>query len=146
MIDLAREIVGGIFLVAGAAFFLIGAIGIQRMPEFFARIHAASLADTTGVGLILIGLMFHGGLSLVTVKLVFLLLFLMFMGPVATHAIAAAALQAGIKPRAAGEPQRAAAKAASGKGGAQHGKAHAGKGRASKSSGAARRKGGRKGR
>ena len=61
MIDLIREIVAGLFLAAGAAFFLIGAIGIQRMPEFFARIHAASLADTTGVGLVLTGLMIHGG-------------------------------------------------------------------------------------
>ena len=101
MIDLIREIVAGLFLAAGAAFFLIGAIGIQRMPEFFARIHAASLADTTGVGLVLTGLMIHGGFTLVTVKLVFLLAFLLFMGPVATHAVAAAALQAGLKPRAA---------------------------------------------
>lgn len=100
MIELARDIVGGLFLAAGAAFFLIGAIGMHRMPELFSRIHAASLADTTGVGLILVGLMIHGGFSLVTVKLVFLLLFLLFMGPVATHALAAAALQAGLKPGA----------------------------------------------
>ncbi|MCX5512176.1 cation:proton antiporter [Kaistia algarum] len=100
MIDLAREIVGALFLVAGGTFFLIGAIGVHRMPDLFTRIHAASLADTAGVGLVLIGLMVYGGLTLVTVKLVFLLLFLMFMGPVATHALAAAALQAGLKPGA----------------------------------------------
>lgn len=98
MIEIARDIVGGLFLASGAGFFLIGAIGLHRMPELFSRIHAASLADTTGVGLILIGLMIHGGFSLVTVKLVFLLLFMLFMGPVATHALAAAALQAGLKP------------------------------------------------
>ena len=51
-------------------------------------------------GLVLTGLMIHGGFTLVTVKLVFLLAFLLFMGPVATHAVAAAALQAGLKPRA----------------------------------------------
>ena len=98
MIELLRDVVGGLFVLAGGFFVLTGAIGILRMPELFTRIHAASLIDTTGVGLILIGLMVYGGFSLVTVKLVFLLLFLLFMGPVATHALAAAALQSGAKP------------------------------------------------
>lgn len=111
MIEIARDIVGGLFLAAGAAFFLIGAIGLHRMPELFSRIHAASLADTTGVGLILIGLMIHGGFSLVTVKLVFLLLFMLFMGPVATHALAAAALQAGLKPGSPTTRKQVAARA-----------------------------------
>jgi len=126
MIDLAREIAGGIFLVAGAAFFLIGTIGVHRMPGLFSRIHAASLADTAGVGLILIGLMFYGGFSFATVRLVFLLLFLMFMGPVATHALAAAALQSGYKPDklAARGPQPAGAHAPP-KPGHRHGKGRA---------------------
>lgn len=101
MIDLLREIVAGLFLLAGCCFILIGAVGLNRMPDLFTRIHAASLIDTTGVGLVLIGLMFLGGFTLVTVKLAFLLLFLLFMGPVATHALAAAALNAGIKPSVA---------------------------------------------
>ncbi|MCX5497603.1 monovalent cation/H(+) antiporter subunit G [Kaistia dalseonensis] len=105
MIDLLRDIVAGLFLVAGAGFILVGAIGINRMPDLFTRIHAASLIDTTGVGLVLVGLMFLGGFSLVTVKLVFLLAFLLFMGPVATHALAAAALHAGIKPDLADAPK-----------------------------------------
>jgi len=98
MIDLLREIVAGLFLFAGAFFLLAGAIGMNRMPDLFTRMHAASVADTLGVSLMLIGMVFLAGFTLVTVKLVFLLAFLLFMGPVASHALAAAALQAGVKP------------------------------------------------
>lgn len=112
MIDLLRDIVGGLLLAAGAFFFLVGAIGLNRMPELFTRIHAASLSDTTGVALMLAGLMVYGGLTLVTVKLVLLLLFLLFMGPVATHALAAAALHSGAKPLGAPEAARAGPKKA----------------------------------
>lgn len=107
MIDLLREIAAGLFLFAGAFFLLAGAIGMNRMPDLFTRMHAASVADTLGVSLMLIGMVFLAGFTLVTVKLVFLLAFLLFMGPVASHALAAAALQAGVKPVLAedGEPK-----------------------------------------
>ncbi len=64
------------------------------MPNAFARMHAASLVDTTGAGLILIGLMVVSGWSPVTLKLMVLVGLLWFLGPVATHAIARAAYQA----------------------------------------------------
>ncbi|MCX5576806.1 monovalent cation/H(+) antiporter subunit G [Kaistia terrae] len=103
MIDLVREIAAGLFLFAGAFFLLAGAIGMNRMPDLFTRMHAASVGDTLGVSLMLIGMVFLAGFTLVTVKLVFLLAFLLFMGPVASHALAAAALQAGVKPLLASE-------------------------------------------
>ena len=98
MIDLLRDILAGAFLFAGAFFLLAGAIGMNRMPDLFTRMHAASVGDTLGVSLMLIGMVFLAGFTLVTVKLVFLMAFLLFMGPVSSHALAAAALQAGVKP------------------------------------------------
>lgn len=98
MIDLLRDILAGAFLFAGAFFLLAGAIGLNRMPDLFTRMHAASVGDTLGVSLMLIGMVFLAGFTLVTVKLIFLMAFLLFMGPVASHALAAAALQAGVKP------------------------------------------------
>ena len=92
------EWVGGVLVIAGALLMIVGAIGLIRMPDVFTRLHAASVSDTLGVSLVLIGLMFYGGFTLVTVKLVFIVLFLAFIGPVATHAVARAALQAGVKP------------------------------------------------
>ncbi|MCX5520136.1 monovalent cation/H(+) antiporter subunit G [Kaistia defluvii] len=101
--DLARDILAGLFLSAGAFFLIAGAIGMNRMPDLFTRMHAASVGDTLGVSLMLIGMVFLAGFTLVTLKLVFLLAFLLFMGPVASHALAAAALQAGVKPMLAAD-------------------------------------------
>jgi multicomponent Na+:H+ antiporter subunit G len=96
--DLVREWLGGVIVLAGAIFVLIGAIGVIRMPDVFTRMHATSVGDTLGGGLILVGLMILAGASLVTVKLLFLLLFLALTNPVAAHALARAARHAGIKP------------------------------------------------
>ncbi len=110
MIGAVADILSAVLILAGAGFFLTGAIGYLRMPDLFTRLHAASLADTTGMALILAGLAVHAGFGLVAVKLVFLILFLLFMGPAATHALAAAALASGLKPP--GDARPAAAKAA----------------------------------
>jgi multicomponent Na+:H+ antiporter subunit G len=95
---LLRDILGWALILGGGIFVVIGAVGILRMPDLFTRLHAASVGDTFGAGLMLVGMMVMAGVSLVTLKLLFLLLFLLFVGPVATHALARAALLAGVKP------------------------------------------------
>lgn len=83
---------------AGAAFCLVGAIGVLRFPDVFSRMHAAGVTDTLGALLVLVGLMFLSGWSLATAKLLFILTFLWFTSPTATHALAKAALHGGEKP------------------------------------------------
>ena len=68
------------------------------MPDFYTRMHAASVIDTLGAGLILAGLMMQAGLTLVTVKLLMVGVLLFFASPTATHAIARAAMGRGLKP------------------------------------------------
>lgn len=85
-------------IVAGSFFILVGAVGLIRMPEMFTRMHAASVIDTLGAGLLIGGLMLQAGASLITLKLLFIFLLLFFTSPVATHALAQAALEAGDKP------------------------------------------------
>ncbi len=85
-------------LLAGTIFSVIGGIGILRMPDFYTRAHAASIADTTGMMLILAGLVLQAGLSLVTAKLVFIMLFLLITSPTATHAVARAARHDNLQP------------------------------------------------
>lgn len=96
--ELVRGWLGGGLALAGGIFMIIGAVGLLRMPDVFTRMHATSVSDILGGGLILVGLMIIAGLSLVTVKLIFLVLFLGMIGPVSTHAVARAALHAGVKP------------------------------------------------
>ncbi len=45
------------FIVVGALVTLIGSIGLWRLPDFYARLHAPSLGATLGTGSILIGSM-----------------------------------------------------------------------------------------
>jgi len=87
-----------VLLVAGGLFCIIGAVGLLRMPDFFTRMHAASLPDTLGAGLILLGLALQAGLTLVAVKLAMIGLLILFASPTATHALARAALARGVKP------------------------------------------------
>ena len=94
----AFDILSWILLVAGAAFSMIGGIGMHRLPDMYTRMHGAGITDTLGAGLIIAGLIVQGGLTLVTVKLFLILVFLLFTSPTSTHALANAALHGGLKP------------------------------------------------
>ena len=98
MIDLILNLISAGLLAAGSIFVLIGAFGLIRLPDFYTRLHAAGITDTLGAELILLGLMFQAGLSLVTVKLILISLFIFFTSPTATHAVANAARVMGLKP------------------------------------------------
>jgi multicomponent Na+:H+ antiporter subunit G len=88
-----------VLILAGGFFTIVGAVGLARMPDLYTRMHAASVTDTLGAGLLLLGFMLQAGLTLVALKLVFLLLLFFFISPVATHAVANAALNYGIRPK-----------------------------------------------
>ena len=90
-------------LVAGGLFCVVGGIGLMRMPDFYTRMHAASVTDTLGAGFVLLGLLLQAGLTLVGAKLVIIGLLVFFTSPAATHALAKAALGRGVEPLLAGE-------------------------------------------
>ena len=96
--ELAADIISWPLLMAGAIFSIIGGIGMIRMPDLFSRMHAAGMVDTIGMALIAIGLMFQAGASLVTVKLIIIVLFVVFTSPTSTHALAKAAQHGAVRP------------------------------------------------
>jgi multicomponent Na+:H+ antiporter subunit G len=85
-------------LVAAVFFHGVAALGVVRMPDFYTRMHAVSKAETLGMIFSLAALVVSAGLSLVTVKLVFLAIFLFLANPTSTHAIGRAALRVGLPP------------------------------------------------
>ena len=99
----ALDIASWVLLVSGGLFTMVGGLGLLRMPEFFTRVHAASVTDTLGAGLILLGLMLQAGWTLVAAKLAIIGLLIFFTSPAATHALVSAALGRGLKPRLDGE-------------------------------------------
>jgi len=103
MIDGVLEVLSWILVCTGGAFVLIGGIGALRLPNFYTRLHAASLTETMATILIFAGMILQAGLSLASVKLVAIMLFLLLTAPTASYALANAALQSGMRPEADGE-------------------------------------------
>ena len=92
------DILTWLFLIGGAAFSIIGGIGIVRMPEFYSRLHGGGVTDTLGAALIILGLMFQTGFTLATVKLAIILFFLFVVSPSSCHALAKSAIMQGLDP------------------------------------------------
>lgn len=106
MIDLAIDIASGALIAAGSFFILVGAIGLLRMPDIYTRAHATSVIDTVGAGFLILGLMLQAGLTLVALKLFFLLVISFFMLPAVSHALAQSALHENIAPKLAEDRRR----------------------------------------
>ena len=92
------EILCWALILSGSFFVVVGAFGTYRFPDFWSRLHAASITDSAGVILLLIGMGIYSGLTLITFKLFVIGLFLFITGPTSTHAVANAALVSGLKP------------------------------------------------
>ncbi|AOY74850.1 monovalent cation/H(+) antiporter subunit G [Clostridium formicaceticum] len=81
-----------IFLLCGSAFFfLVGTLGLIRMPDAFCRMHATTKCDTLGAGLALLAVVFYRGFSVVSIKIIFVLAFIWLTNPTAAHIISKAA-------------------------------------------------------
>lgn len=85
-------------MAGGFLFSLIASIGVIRLPDFYTRLHAQGKCDSLGVMLFLAGIALHEGLSLTSLKVVAVLLFVFITSPTATHALGRAALHSGLEP------------------------------------------------
>ena len=92
------DLASWLLLVAGGLACAIAGLGMLRMPDFYTRIHAASVSDAVGAGLILAGLLLQAGSVLVALKLLVVGLLIFFTSPAAAHALARAALHRGLEP------------------------------------------------
>lgn len=90
------DVAGGISLLLGAALAFIGAFGLVRLPDIFARMHTATKPQTLGLFLILIGV----ALSVRTWESVATLIVVMgaqsLTAPVAAHMLGRAGYRSGV--------------------------------------------------
>lgn len=96
--EITIDILSWISFLTGGFFLFIGSLGMVRLGDFWARLHGASIIDSAGAGLILLGMMLQAGFSLITVKLILIVIFLFITGPTASHAAANAAFMSGSRP------------------------------------------------
>ena len=96
--SLFLDILSWACILTGSLFAVVGGIGIVRLPDFYTRLHGGGITDTMGAGLLLLGLMFQAGMTLVTIKLMMILFFLFVTSPTSCHALANSALAHGLEP------------------------------------------------
>ncbi len=101
--DIVLNILSWLLLTSGGFFVLVGGIGALRMPNLYTRMHAASVTDSVGPILIIAGLILQAGITLASIKLAAILVFLLLTGPTASNALASAAMLSGHRPELAQE-------------------------------------------
>jgi multicomponent Na+:H+ antiporter subunit G len=90
------EIVIAIIVSIGAAFVLLAAIGVLKMPDLFLRISVTTKAATLGVGLMLVGVSIHFSDFYTTTRSVAIVLFVLLTAPIGAHLIGRAAYIFGV--------------------------------------------------
>jgi len=91
------EFVVASLILLGAAFALLGSVGLARLPDFFTRLHGPTKATTLGVGAMVLASAVYftatqEGFSLHEIAV---MLFLFITAPVSAHLLAKAALHRG---------------------------------------------------
>ena len=89
------EIAVGVTMLVGAAFALLAAVGVLRLPDVYSRMHAASKAGTVGSSLMLIALALDAGELDVITRAIAGVLFFLLTAPISAHLLAKAAFAAG---------------------------------------------------
>lgn len=84
-----------VLVLSGAAFILVAALGVLRMPDLLMRMHAATKAGTLGAGLLLLAVALAFDDAGTTVRALATLVFLFLTAPVAAHVIGRAAYNSG---------------------------------------------------
>ena len=92
------DVIDIVFIGLGFVFMVITVLGMLRLPDFFARVHAVSKSETLGITLVLFGLILHQGANLVSLKLALILVFVAIANPVGAHLLTRAALRTGQMP------------------------------------------------
>lgn len=102
------EVIVSILLVTGGFFTLVGALGLTRLPDFYARLHGPTKATTLGVGSVVVASMIYFSLATgeVSITELLILVFLFLTAPVTANILAKAAMHLEVKraPGTRGQP------------------------------------------
>lgn len=97
-LDLVR-LLADLLALLGALFFLISAIGLLRLPDFFCRVHAPTKAATLGVMLLALGALVRsaGEGDPVWLEDLAILIFLFLTVPASSQVLARVARRRGVR-------------------------------------------------
>ncbi|ATC94080.1 Na+/H+ antiporter subunit G [Pseudoalteromonas tunicata] len=91
---LVYEWLVSILLLIGGAFILIGSIGLNKMPDFFMRLHGPTKATTLGMAGVLIAAMVYFSMTKdgISVKEILISIFLLITAPISGYMLIKAAI------------------------------------------------------
>ena len=114
-----------VLLVLGLFFLLVSTVGLIRLPDFYARTHAAAKSETLGAILVLLAGAISVGWATHGFKLLLIAFLVAITNPTGIHTITRAALRAGreiwVRGDAEAARERARAESASAAGEAEGG-------------------------
>ena len=90
-------------LIAGAAFFFAGTVGLLRFPDVYTRLHALAKADNLGLGLVVLGLLLRAPGLAIAIKLALVWLLALAASATVGFLIARRARRHGIAPWRSGD-------------------------------------------
>jgi len=92
------SLLSDICLLLGGILTLTGALGLLRLPSFYTRLHAASVTESLGAPLLIIGIILDTGFTLDSAKLIIIIIIMVVSSPTITHALCRAAAHGGYTP------------------------------------------------
>ncbi|HSJ99872.1 MAG TPA: monovalent cation/H(+) antiporter subunit G [Kofleriaceae bacterium] len=92
------ELASAALLIAGAAFFLAGTIGLLRFPDVYTRLHALTKADNLGLGFVAAGLAIDASSLAAALELGLVWALILLSSSMASRLVAGEAWRAGAEP------------------------------------------------
>ena len=91
-----KELITIAFLLIGAIFMFLAALGILKMPDLFTRMQAVTKASTLGITFLIMAVAVHFADLGITTRAVLVIVFFFLTTPVAAHVIGRAAYFEGV--------------------------------------------------
>lgn len=85
------------FMLFGAAFALVAALGTLRLPDLYCRMHAATKAGSFGASLLLIAACLHFQDGRVVLQSLMIIGFFYFTAPIAAHMLGRVGYHRGVR-------------------------------------------------
>jgi multicomponent Na+:H+ antiporter subunit G len=90
------DLVAAVAMVLGAAFMLLSAVGMVRMPDVYMRLQVASKASSLGAGLLMLAVAVNFAELGIVVRALLVVAFIFLTTPVSAHLLGRAAYLTGV--------------------------------------------------
>jgi multicomponent Na+:H+ antiporter subunit G len=87
-----------ILIFIGLLMIFSAVVGCQRFPDYFSKMHAATIGDVVGCPMILLGLALQSNSLIMAIKIILLAFILLIVNPTASFILNKIALKHGLSP------------------------------------------------